>query len=217
MTKDSFTIIRDLIKLQAKYSFEARKIITKERLDNYLKLFPTKIEDLDYEEKMLREPLMEHVGDLPIIASFLHQFIEHKDSVDLGRSLIMLSIHDIGETVLGDIFTFDKTDAQELNEYEAALKLLPAYLKKYYVEYEKRESFDAKFAKAVDSISPLLHEMVLPELTYLRFKKWGYGTKMIENKKKNDFEWDIVLYDIFKMLIKEYKKIEIEEKTIFVK
>ncbi|MBP9758648.1 HD domain-containing protein [Candidatus Dojkabacteria bacterium] len=214
--KDILKITKELIELQSRYAFEARKIITLERLENFQKLFPTKLEELDYEEKMLREPLVEHVGDLPIIATFLHQFIEHKEVVNLGRSLIMLSIHDIGETVLGDVFTFDKTKIQETDEYDAALKLLPDYLQKYYEEYEKRESSDAKYAKAVDSISPLLHEMVLPELTYLRFEKFDFNTQKIFDKKINDFEWDNVLLEIFKLLIEEYKKIEIGEKTIFV-
>jgi len=41
-----------------------------------------------------------HVGHLPVIASYLHQFCEHKDSIDLGRTLMMLAIHDIGETIV---------------------------------------------------------------------------------------------------------------------
>jgi 5'-deoxynucleotidase YfbR-like HD superfamily hydrolase len=216
MKNDVTDIVKGLIELQRKYAFEARMIISEERFVNFQRLMPTKYSDLDYAEEMLREPLIEHIGHLPIIATYLHQYIEHTKQVDLGRALIMLSIHDIGETILGDIFTLEKTHSQEVNEHQVALKQLPSYLQVYLIEYETRETYDSKFAKAVDSIAPLLHEIVAPALTYHRFAKWNFNTQMIYKKKLNDFKWDKILSGIFELIIGEYNKIEKNQKTIFV-
>ena len=66
--------------------------------------FPTSV--FDFNDEMIRESLLEHVGCLPIIACFLHPYLDKK--VDLGRVLIMLTVHDIGEIETGDEMTFTK-------------------------------------------------------------------------------------------------------------
>jgi putative hydrolase of HD superfamily len=206
MTRNISQITQNLIKLQQAYSSTFRAMVTGERYKNLIE--SGLIKDFSYDSEFIREPLIEHVGHLPIIASYLHSYIEHRDKVDLGRALIMLSVHDIGETEVGDVLTYSKPDISVELESEAARKLLPDYLYKYFEEIEKRETLDAKFAKAVDSIAPILHEMVLPKVTLERFKHHNFDVKKIIAKKKEHFEWDGVLLEIFEYLIGRYRQME---------
>src|ERR1035437_4688717 len=57
---------------------------------------------------LIREPLIEHSGSLPVVATAIYPHINNSN-VDLGRALIMLAIHDIGELTTGDEMTFTKT------------------------------------------------------------------------------------------------------------
>lgn len=113
-------ILECLMELLRKYSFTYRAIVTEERYVNLVQ--SGIIQDIDYTSKKLREPLIEHVGCLPIVASFLHEFIENRARVNLEKVLAILSIHDIGETEVGDVFAFGKTDIHAQLEYEAAKK-----------------------------------------------------------------------------------------------
>ena len=200
------TITEKLIDLQNAYSVTYRKIVTKER---YNQLIETGIiKDYTYDSEFFREPLIEHVGHIPIIASYLYQYVENKDKIDLGRVLIMLSVHDIGETVVGDMFAFAKTISHAENETVAAKELLSDEMYVYFEEVEKRETIDAKFAKAVDSIAPLLHEVALPLVTRERMKHFDFDAEKIKMKKRAHFEWDNNLVQIFDYLVDKYKKIE---------
>lgn len=203
---DAKTLTENLLKLQRAYSFTPRSMVTEERYKNLVESGILK--DYNYDSLPIREPLIEHIGNLPIIASYLHPYIEHKNEVDLGRALIMLSIHDIGETEVGDAFTYTKPESHTKLEFEAAKRLLPDYLYPYFEEMEKRETMDAKFAKAVDSVAPLLHEMALPYVTLGRFKYYNFGVGNIVAKKTAHFEWDSVLKGMFGYMIEKYRQMK---------
>ncbi len=205
-------LIQNLINLQNGYANVPRAIITSERLKYAHAMMAKKI---DVEDTMLREPLLEHVGHLPIIASFLHPHIEHTKEVDLGRVLIMLSIHDIGETVLGDVISYSKNADQTEEENQIVQKLLPKQLLSYFEEFEERKSFDAKYAKSVDSMAPFLHEIEKPKLTLQRFAFWNLDSKKIETKKRELFEWDSVLKQMFEVYLDAFHAIERGEPTGF--
>jgi putative hydrolases of HD superfamily len=113
----------------------------------------------NFDDKIIRETLLEHVGCLPIVATYLHQYIDKP--IDLGKVLIMLSIHDIGELVVGDETFFNKQKQVNDNEFEAALNLLPEYQKEYFIELEKNQTNEAKFANSVDKLVPSLLELFL--------------------------------------------------------
>lgn len=90
--------------------------------------FPTT--KFDFDDNLIQESLIEHVGSLPIIAVFLHPYLEI--DVDLGKVLTMLAIHDIGETVLGDELTFTKSNLSGDLEYIEGKKLLHQNYHKLY-------------------------------------------------------------------------------------
>jgi hypothetical protein len=83
----------------------------------------------------------------------------------------MLAVHDIGELKVGDQITFIKTN-NKANEMAEALKLLPDDLKKYYIDIEEMNSDTAKFAKAVDKITPDIFDLMTPiDITVKRYKE----------------------------------------------
>jgi 5'-deoxynucleotidase YfbR-like HD superfamily hydrolase len=206
-------IIKDFLSLQDSYQFTRRNLMTKERFRDFVDADPKK--GLDLDNVLLNEPLIEHVGHLPIVASYFHQFLEHKDEVDLGRVLTMLSIHDIGETVLGDIFTYTKTEADEEEEVEVALTLLPKYLQEIFLEYEALETFDAKYAKSVDALAGFLPALDMPRIILKRFKKRGACVKDVIDRKGYLMEWDTTMKAVFDLGMTQARQAENNEPLLF--
>jgi 5'-deoxynucleotidase YfbR-like HD superfamily hydrolase len=127
--------------------------------------------EYEYEphDNLIRETLMEHVGSTPVVAMFLHIYLDDKE-VDLGRALQMLAIHDIGELIVGDELTFTKKHG---NDYEKtqALKILPREYHDLYLEYGEMKSKTALFARAVDKITPDIFDLINDsDTTKLRYK-----------------------------------------------
>ena len=150
-----------------KYSLE-RRATTQPYL---LSLFEKNLKDYNYTptDVLVRETLMEHVGSTPVVATTLYPYIKDQE-VNLGDSLTMLAIHDIGELVTGDEITFTKKAEKEL-EYQAAIKLLDPCYHKIYDDAETKNSKSAKFAKSIDKITPDIFDYLTPaHITIERFK-----------------------------------------------
>jgi len=87
--------------------------------------------------------------------------------VDIDRVIKMLLIHDLGEIDAGDTIIYASETEAIKSEEEAGIRrlfnLLPEELAEGYVElwleFELGESDDAKFAKAIDRVPPLLHNL----------------------------------------------------------
>ncbi len=89
------------------------------------------------------------------------------EDVNIDRVIKMLLIHDLGEIDAGDTIIY-ASETQELKDEEAAglsriLSLLPAgkseeYMSLWY-EFESGETADAAYAKAIDRVPPLLHNL----------------------------------------------------------
>lgn len=114
-----------------------------------------------------QENSAEHSWQIALSAQLLHQYAQQQ--VDITRVTSMLLIHDIVEIDAGDLFAFEAQalqDAQEAKELEAAQRifgLLPAVQSqaflKLWLEFEEAETVDARFAKAIDRILPLVQNM----------------------------------------------------------
>lgn len=125
----------------------------------------------DIDDKLVREPLIEHVGSLPVIATIIYPYIQD-DSVDLGKALTMLAIHDIGELSVGDENTFLKNSISKDKEGKEAILLLDPYYHDIYKDVETRQTQTAKFAKSVDKIAPDILDLLCPiDITLMRYKK----------------------------------------------
>ena len=89
------------------------------------------------------------------------------EDVDINRVIKMLLIHDIGEIDTGDTIIY-ASETQQLKDDEAAgleriLNILPAGKVEEYMalwnEFEAGETPDSKYAKAIDRVPPLLHNL----------------------------------------------------------
>ena len=187
-------ITANLVSLQDSYAGTYRAIITKER---HQAIPWQQVHASFLECEVLHEPLLEHVGHLPIIAAYLHPLIAHSEEVNLGRSLIMLAVHDIGETITGDIPSFAKNGDHELEEREAVKTLLSGHMLQYFDEYEENQSFDARFAKSVDLLSPMLHHLSHTEVAAVLYQHLNADLVKLWQRKRPYMEWDQVLIEIF--------------------
>lgn len=109
----------------------------------------------------------EHSWHISLTAQVLHEYAV--EEVNISRVMSMLLIHDIVEIDAGDMFAFSTEGdlaEQEDKEIAAATRifgLLPEQqfqrYKQLWLEFEKAETNDARFAKAMDRILPLLQNM----------------------------------------------------------
>lgn len=138
------------------YSTVRRATVQPYYYDEYIKRHT----DYQYDpaDPIVRESLLEHVGMLPIIATYLHPHLETE--VDLGHVLKLLAIHDIGEVTTGDTPVFKKQGDEDEQERLAALDLLHPDYHVVYQEYITLETNEAKFAKSVDKLSPDLYDVL---------------------------------------------------------
>lgn len=139
-----------------------------------LKVAQEQLKGYDYQpdDALVRETLIEHVGSLPMLGTALYPYIEDSE-VDLGQSLIMMAIHDIGELITGDEMVFTKKAGSHIAEREAALKLLNPIYHDIYDDAETKTSKSAKFAKSIDKINPdIIDYLMPPEITKWRYKEY---------------------------------------------
>ena len=89
------------------------------------------------------------------------------DKIDIDRVIKMLLIHDLGEIDAGDTIIYEG-ETPQVKEKEAAgmkrvLAILPQQQADEYMalwhEFELGESHDAIYAKAIDRLPPLLHNL----------------------------------------------------------
>ncbi len=201
---ESQELLKKLLDIQKAYASVFRFTTTDERVSRAIK----NKEKVNFLDEKLREPLIEHIGHLPILATTLYSHIQERNKINLGKVLIMLAIHDIGETVLGDMITFKKTAENEEREKEVALKLLPDGLDPYLLEIEEGKTLDAKFAISVDKLAPLLRDLERPESIPGRHSIHKINSELIITKKLRYFEWNPTLLSLFNLIIERYKDTE---------
>lgn len=125
-----------------------------------------------------QENSAEHSWHIALMAQVLKDYTE--ESVDINRAVMMLLIHDIVEIDAGDTFAFaaqHELDGQEGKEIDAANRLfglLPEVqfqqMKTLWMEFEQAETADARFAKGMDRILPLLQNMANGGGSWVRHK-----------------------------------------------
>jgi len=111
-----------------------------------------------------RENSAEHSWHLALMSFVLHDYAPA--GADLGRVTAMLLVHDLVEIDAGDLFAYAGAPAQarqEAAERAAAdriFALLPAgqagEVRALWDEFEERRTPEARFARALDRLQPLL-------------------------------------------------------------
>ena len=108
----------------------------------------------------------EHSWHIAMMAVILQEYAN--EDVDLLRIIKMMLIHDIVEIDAGDTYCYDEAgnESKRQRELEAADRLfniLPQDQAKEFRalwdEFEARETDEAKFARALDRLQPLHHQL----------------------------------------------------------
>src|SRR6266516_2538768 len=119
-------------------------------------------------DRSRRENSAEHSWHLALMALVL---AEHAPpGTDLGKVMAMLLLHDLVEIDAGDLFQYaaqPQQARQAATERAAADRLFPilpppqaASLRALWDEFEERATAEAKFARALDRLQPMLINMV---------------------------------------------------------
>lgn len=131
------------------------------------------VEEIDKEKKIGRQTYLsdgnrkendaEHAWHMAIMAYILKEYA--KEEIDMLKTIVMILIHDIVEIDAGDTYAYDEEAKKTQNDREqAAAKrlygLLPEEqgkeLVKLWREFDKGVTPEARFARALDNIQPMM-------------------------------------------------------------
>ncbi|MGV4926761.1 HD domain-containing protein (plasmid) [Streptomyces sp. BHT-5-2] len=110
-----------------------------------------------------RENDAEHSWHLSLMTLVLAEYAD--EPIDTGKVLALVVLHDLVEIYAGDTFLYDTAAAADQREREQAaadrlFALLPtdqqAHFRSLWDEFEERRTPEARFAKAMDRLQPLL-------------------------------------------------------------
>ena len=129
--------------------------------------------ELDQEKNILRQTHLsrhgrrendaEHAWHMAVAAYVLREYAN--EEIDIGRVLIMCLLHDVVEIDAGDTYAYDQAGkATEHDREEKAADrifgLLPPdlaqELRGIFEEFEERKTPEAKFARVMDNLQPLM-------------------------------------------------------------
>lgn len=129
--------------------------------------------ELDKEKNILRQTHLtghgrrendaEHAWHMALMAYLLREYAN--EPVDIARVMLMCLLHDVVEIDAGDTYAYDEAakESQAAREAAAAERifgLLPAdqatEFRALFAEFDAGESTDARFARAMDNLQPLL-------------------------------------------------------------
>ena len=102
------------------------------------------------------ESVAEHVYGVQMLAIAMKS--EYKYDIDIMKVIMMLAIHELSETIVGDLVQFDVTPEDKLKkEHEAIHNILSPLVDGKMVEelieeFDKRETEEAKFAFQCDKM-----------------------------------------------------------------
>ena len=110
-----------------------------------------------------REDDAEHAWHMAVMAYLLGEYAN--EPVDIARTMIMCLVHDVVEIDAGDSYAYDSSAQathveRETRAAERIFGLLPddqaADLRALWEEFEADESPEARFARAMDYVQPLM-------------------------------------------------------------
>ena len=132
------------------------------------------------------ESVAEHVYGVQMLALAMKS--EYQYDIDIMKVIFMLAIHELGETVIGDLTRFQITkEEKEKIEHEAVSKILDGILdgnviKKLLLEFDKHETKEAIFAYQCDKLECDLQCKLYDEENCVDLNKQE-GNNTINNEK----------------------------------
>lgn len=119
----------------------------------------------------------EHTWHLAMMALVLHQHSNRY--IDLLKVLKMLLIHDLVEIDAGDTFAYDTAGhndkfERELQAAQRLFGMLPPEQEEEFMslwlEFERKETDEAKFASSLDRLQPLIHNHLNQGDTWQKYR-----------------------------------------------
>ena len=102
------------------------------------------------------ESVAEHVYGVQMLALAMKS--EYKYDIDIMKVILMLSIHELGETIIGDLtlFQIDKKEKEKI-EHAAVHNILSSLLdgeqiEKLFIEFDEQKTKEAIFAYQCDKL-----------------------------------------------------------------
>lgn len=173
------------------------------------------IEEIDKEKEIFRQTYLadasrkendaEHAWHMAIMALLLGEY--SNSEIDLLKTISMLLIHDIVEIDAGDTYAYDEAAKQtqadrEERAAERIFGLLPddqaEKLLSLWREFEARETPEAKFARVLDNIQPMMLNAASDGLAW---REHGVKLSQILNRNARNAEgserlWEYAKEDI---------------------
>lgn len=149
----------------------------------------------------------EHSWQGAIAAMVLQDYYPEK--LNMEKVMFLLLIHDLGEIYAGDTWVFDdekKVHAhdRELASIEKTTSLLPeaTYLnmKNSWLEFEKGQSPEARYARVIDALVPLINHLEVSEVNY---NPDHISSEVVLEKKKFIKSESKVLWKLTEELVQE--------------
>ncbi len=112
---------------------------------------------IDWKVKRERiESIAEHIFGVQMLAIAMKS--EYEYDIDIMKVIYMLAIHELGETIIGDLtqFQISKQEKEKI-EHEAVHNILSSLIdgkeiEKLFLEFEAQETPEAKFAYQCDKL-----------------------------------------------------------------
>ena len=102
------------------------------------------------------ESVAEHIYGVQMLAIAMHS--EYQYDIDLTKVILMLAIHELGETIIGDLtqFQISKEEKEKL-EHEAVKDILKGLIngekiEELFLEFDERKTKEAFFAYQCDKL-----------------------------------------------------------------
>lgn len=102
------------------------------------------------------ESVAEHIFGVQMLALAMKS--EYQYEIDIMKVIYMLAIHELGETIIGDLTQFQiSKEAKEKIEHEAVHNILSSMIdgkqiEKLFLEFDANETPEAKFAYQCDKL-----------------------------------------------------------------
>ena len=149
----------------------------------------------------------EHAWHMAVMAYLLREY--SNEEIDIARVMLMCLIHDVVEIDAGDTYAYDEEGKQTQAQREAEAKerifsLLPedqrAELIEIFDEFEEGKTPEAKFAKAMDNLQPLLLNNSNGGSDWMEH---DVTAKQVYGRQSKTREGSEILYDLTDRMIQE--------------
>jgi putative hydrolase of HD superfamily len=154
-----------------------------------------------------RENDAEHSWHLAMMVLLLAEYAD--EEIDVGHTVQLVLVHDLVEIYAGDTPLYD--DAAAVDQRERELKaagelfsILPAdqaeRLRRLWDEFEERRTPEARFAKAMDRLQPLLLSWLARGRTW---RSWGATADEVRTRNAAVADGSAALWKAARRLIDE--------------